>query len=132
VGPCGAPSERERAAALEGSRGGGGKRPREEAEEGAGGAAEGSSASKRPHEAPSAAAAAAAAAAAPKAPHFPGWELCLSKSQQRHYYYHAASKRSAWQDTALPEGWAWAKDREGAPKYYISLVTGERRDSPPS
>ncbi len=62
---------------------------------------------------------------------YPGWSLLLSKSQQRHYWYHAATGTSAWQDEALPVGWAWAREREGAPKFYVSLASGERRSTPP-
>ena len=125
-GAVGAPSQEEREQA-----GGGAhlpaslKRPRQEAEGEVGG-------SKPPPPQPQ------ALAPPPPPPQqqqqqqqYPGWSFLLSKSQQRHYYFHAATSTSAWHDDALPAGWAWAREKEGMPKYYLHLVTGERRATPP-
>ena len=60
------------------------------------------------------------------------WDVCVSKSSGRRYYYHAATKASLWSDDALPAGWGWGKASEAAPKFFQNLYTGERTATAPT
>jgi hypothetical protein len=63
-------------------------------------------------------------------PYLP-WTLNVSSKTGISYYYNSSTKRSLWKDDALPPGWAWERATASAPKEFVSLVTGERRASPP-
>jgi hypothetical protein len=60
------------------------------------------------------------------------WDVCVSKSSGKRYFYHAATKASLWSDDALPFGWGWGKASEAAPKFFQNLFTGERTAAAPT
>jgi 16S rRNA G966 N2-methylase RsmD len=60
------------------------------------------------------------------------WRLETSKRTGARYYYNAGSGKSLWHDDALPAGWAWGKESESSPKFYVHLETGRRSDVPPT
>jgi hypothetical protein len=61
-----------------------------------------------------------------------GWSLHTSRSTGKQYWHHAASGRSLWVDAGLPEGWAWGKDGDMAPMYFVELATGKQTETRPT
>lgn len=47
-----------------------------------------------------------------------GWEVAMSRSKNKPYYFHARSQQVYWADAALPTGWAHQFDRQGALFYF--------------
>lgn len=50
------------------------------------------------------------------------------------YYAHLSNRSQAplWHDDALPAGWAFGKDSETGPRYWVNLLTEERHSAPPA
>lgn len=61
-----------------------------------------------------------------------GWAVHVSRSTGGRYFYHAATQRSLWWDASLPLDWGWTQAAPTAPKQWVHMVTGERRDSSPT
>ena len=59
-----------------------------------------------------------------------GWSLHTSRSTGARYYSRPGSA-PLWHDDALPAGWAWGRDSEAAPKFYVELGSGRRQDVVP-
>jgi serine/threonine protein kinase len=60
------------------------------------------------------------------------WQRCKSRSTGAHYWFNPESKQSVWEDATLPHGWAWGKDAEHAPVWYINLYTGAKQSEKPA
>jgi hypothetical protein len=70
----------------------------------------------------------APAAAAPPS----DWVLQTSRSKGMQYWFNSKTNVSLWHDPSLPAGWGWNQASADAPRFYVCLATGERRDKPPA
>lgn len=58
--------------------------------------------------------------------------LTTSRRTGLKYWAHSDTSKSFWYDERLPHGWAFGKDGENAPKYYVNLYTGDRMNDIPT
>jgi hypothetical protein len=60
------------------------------------------------------------------------WTVQQSRRTGVYYFFHTVTGRSVWYDEHLPPGWAWAKEGESAPRYYVNLHTGQGQTAIPT
>jgi hypothetical protein len=60
------------------------------------------------------------------------FQVQKSRRTGERYYFNPVTGASAWHDDALPAGWAWGKDAEASPRFYVNLLTGNRVNELPT